>query len=115
MYDFILLDVYSNSYQVPESLITAEFMSRLKSRVAPKGIITMNMVVSPNFSDNYSHVFDNTFRTVFPYNTSRHIVDETFDSWRNDFGATNVIYIYYNIENDGRIYTINKTPVIYDR
>ncbi|MEE1111150.1 MAG: fused MFS/spermidine synthase, partial [Alphaproteobacteria bacterium] len=115
MYDFILLDVYSNSYQVPESLITAEFMSRLKSRVAPKGIITMNMVVSPNFSDNYSRVFDNTFRTVFPYNTSRHIVDETFDSWRNDFGATNVIYIYYNIENDGRIYTINKTPVIYDR
>ena len=30
-YDFILLDVYSNSYQVPESLITVEFMERLKA------------------------------------------------------------------------------------
>lgn len=113
-WDFILLDVYSNSYQVPESLITAEFMSRLRARVAPNGIIAMNMIVSPEFGDRYSRVFDNTFRSVFPYNTSRHVID-TFNPWHNVYGASNVIYLFYNIENDGRIYTINKTPVIYDR
>lgn len=113
-YDFILLDVYSNSYQIPESLITAEFMGRLKSRIAPNGIITMNMIVSPEFGDKYSRVFDNTFRSVFPHNASRHIIGYN-NPWTGTDGPSNVLYIYHNIENDGRIYTINKTPVIYDR
>lgn len=113
-YDFILLDVYSNSFQVPEGFITAEFMSRLRSRVAPNGIIAMNMIVSAEFGDKYSRVFDNTFHTVFPYNTTRQIIGD-FDPWNNTDGASNIVYIYYNVENNGRIYTINKTPVIYDR
>ncbi|MBO5704951.1 MAG: fused MFS/spermidine synthase [Alphaproteobacteria bacterium] len=113
-YDFILLDVYSNSYQVPESLITIEFMQRLKSRIAPNGIIAMNMIVTPEFSDKYSRVFDNTFHSAFPYNTTRQIIGD-FNPWRNIYGSSNVIYLYHNIKNDGRIYTINKTPVVYDR
>ena len=113
-YDFILLDVYSNSYQVPESLITVEFMERLKTRVAPNGIIAMNMIVMPEFSNNFARVFDNTFHRVFPRNTSRQVIGE-FNPWQNNMGESNVIYLYYNIDNDGRVYTINKTPVIYDR
>lgn len=113
-YDFILLDVYSNSYQVPESLITVEFMERLKKRIAPNGIIAMNMIVSPEFFNKYSRVFDNTFKSVFPYNTSRQVIGG-FSPWTDADGSSNVIYLYYNKENDGRVYTINKTPVIYDR
>ena len=113
-YDFILLDVYSNSYQVPESLITVEFMQRLKARIAHNGIIAMNMIVSPEFDDKYSRVFDNTFHQVFPHNTSRQVID-WFNPWTKQDGASNVIYLYYNIDNNGRVYTINKTPVIYDR
>lgn len=113
-YDFILLDVYSNSFQVPESFITAEFMQRLRSRIAPNGIIAMNMIMSPEFGDKYSRVFDNTFRRVFPYNTSRQIIG-SFNPWSSLDGTYNIIYTYHNIENDGRVYTINKTPVIYDR
>ncbi len=114
MYDLILLDVYSNSYQIPEGLITAEFMSRIKSRVAPDGVIVMNIVASPNFADKYTRVFDNTFKYVFPYNTGRQVIG-SFDSWSRDDIPANIIYTWYNIKNDGRIYTINKTPVIYDR
>lgn len=113
-YDFILLDVYSNSFQIPEGLITVEFMERLKSRVAPGGVIALNMIVSSEFSDKYSRVFDNTFHHVFPYNTSRQIIG-LFNPWSESDGVSNVLYFYHNIENDGRIYTINKTPVIYDR
>ena len=98
----------------PESLITAEFMERLRARVAPNGIIAMNMIVSPEYGDKYSRVFDNTFRSVFPYNTTRHIIDG-FNPWIEQDGSSNVIYLFHNVENDGRIYTINKTPVIYDR
>lgn len=112
-YDIILLDVYSNSFQVPEGLITTEFMARIKSRVAPNGVVLMNIIESPSFSDAYTRVFDNTFHSVFAHNTSRQIID-TINPWARDEVA-NVIYIYFNIENDGRVYTINKTPVIYDR
>lgn len=112
-FDIILLDVYSNSFQIPEGLITREFMSRIKSRVAPNGIVLMNMIESPSFGDAYTRVFDNTFHSVFTHNTSRQIID-MFNPWSPDEIA-NIIYIYFNKENDGRIYTINKTPVIYDR
>lgn len=113
-YDLIILDVYSNSYQIPENLITAEFMSRIKSRVAPNGIIIMNMVTSASFDDAYTRVFDNTFHTVFPYNTQRQVIGSA-NPWLSDDAISNVMYIFYNRANDGRIYTINKTPVIYDR
>lgn len=112
-FDLIILDVYSNSYQIPENLITAEFMARIKSRVAPNGIIIMNMVTSPSFQDAYTRVFDNTFHTVFPHNTQRQVIGMQ-NPWMTD-DISNVLYVFYNRENDGRIYTINKTPVIYDR
>ena len=73
----------------------------------------MNMIESPSFGDAYTRVFDNTFHSVFTHNTSRQIID-MFNPWSPDEIA-NIIYIYFNKENDGRIYTINKTPVIYDR
>ena len=113
-YDLIILDVYSNSFQVPEGLITAEFMTRLKSRIAPNGIIVMNMIVSPSFDDAYTRVFDNTFHAVFPHNTTRQVIGWQ-NPWGQNVGPSNVIYAYYNRDNDGHIYTINKTPVIYDR
>lgn len=112
-YDLILLDVYSNSYQIPEGLITAEFMARIKSRVADNGIVLMNMITSPSFDDAYTRVFDNTFHSVFTQNTSRQVIGE-FTPW-NPESITNIVYAFYNKKNDGRIYTINKTPVIYDR
>ena len=112
-YDIILLDVYSNSFQIPEGLITVEFMNRIKSRVAPGGVVLMNMIFSPSFSNPYTRVFDNTFHTVFTDNTSRQIIDN-INPW-DDEEIANIVYIYFNRENDGRIYTINKTPVIYDR
>lgn len=113
-YDVILLDVYSNSFQVPEPLITAEFLQRIRARIADNGVVLMNVITSPNFDDAYTRVFDNTFHAVFPNNTSRQIIG-TFNPWVKTKLPSNVIYIYYNRENDGRIYTVNKTPVIYDR
>ncbi len=112
-YDLIMLDVYSNSYQVPEDLITAEFLQRIKSRVKDGGIVIMNMVTSPNFADTYTRVFDNTFHAVFTSNTTRQTIGY-YNPW-TDTAPANIIYVWYNRGDDNRIYTINKTPVIYDR
>ena len=112
-YDLILLDVYSNSYQIPEGFITAEFMQRVKSRVAPNGILVMNIIASQSFRDKYSQVFDNTFHTVFKSNTQRQVIGYANPYAEND--VVNVLYVWYNRGDNDNIYTINKTPVIYDR
>ena len=112
-YDLILVDVYSNSFQVPEGFITAEFMQRVKSRVAPNGILIMNVIASQSYQDKYSQVFDNTFHTVFPQNTQRQVIGYANPWSSND--VANILYVWYNRDADERIYTINKTPVIYDR
>jgi predicted membrane-bound spermidine synthase len=112
-YDLIILDVYSNSYRIPEDFITAEFMLRIKDRVAKNGIIIMNVICSPNFADKYTQVFDNTFHAVFTSNTQRQVIGPS-NPWMEKTGA-NVMYIWYNRESTDRIYTINKTPAIYDR
>jgi predicted membrane-bound spermidine synthase len=112
-YDVILLDVYSNSYSVPEDFITLEFMQRLRARVADGGVILMNVICSPNFSDTFTRVFDNTFHRAFPHNTGRQIIGYS-DAW-GDNTMTNVVYIFYNHGDEERIYTINKTGAIYDR
>ena len=112
-YDLILLDVYSNSYQIPEGFITAEFMQRVKSRVAPNGILVMNIIASQSFRDKYSQVFDNTFHTVFKSNTQRQVIGYANPYTEND--VVNVLYVWYNRGDNDNIYTINKTPVIYDR
>lgn len=113
-YDLILLDVYSNSFQVPEGLITAEFMHRIRARVAPNGIVLMNMITDPAFRNKFTRVFDNTFHSVFTHNTSRQVIGP-INPWSEQGDVANIVYIWHNRENDGRIYTINKTPVIYDR
>lgn len=113
LYDMIILDVYSNSFQVPEGFITAEFMERVKSRVAPDGILIMNIIASQSFRDKYSQVFDNTFHAVFPQNTTRQVIGYANPYSEND--VANILYVWYNRDADNRIYTINKTPVIYDR
>jgi hypothetical protein len=88
-------------------------MMRIKERVATDGVILMNMILTPNFSDEFTQVFDNTFHTVFTNNTSRQIIGQ-MNPWQS-VGTSNIIYAFYNYGNSGRVYTINKTPVIYDR
>ena len=114
MYDVIILDVYSNSYQVPESLITAEFMMRIRDRVAPNGVVVMNIIASPTFDDEWSRVFDNTFHSVFTGNTARDVIGY-FNPWQHTGNEpSNIIYAWYNRENSGRIYTVNNSSVVYD-
>jgi len=112
-YDVIILDVFSNTYQVPESFITAEFMERMKSRVADNGVILMNVAASPSFADPFTQTFDNTFHSVFKNNAQRQIMGN-HNPW-DESQLLNLIYIYHNRPNSNRIYTINKTPVIYDK
>lgn len=111
-YDLIIMDVFSR-WSIPESAITVEFMSRMRSRLLPGGIIVMNIIANPTFGDTFARKLDNTIRAVFPQNLTRQVIDE-YDGWAPD-DDTNLLYIYFDAPNDGAVYTPDKNSTIYDK
>jgi predicted membrane-bound spermidine synthase len=112
-FDLIIMDVFSR-WSIPEPAITTEFMSRMKGRLRSGGVIVMNTIAGAMFSDEFSKRLDNTIRTVFPRNLSRHIIGD-FDGWTEKGDSANVLYIYRDAPNTGAIYTPSKNSTVYDK
>ncbi|MCL2017551.1 MAG: fused MFS/spermidine synthase [Alphaproteobacteria bacterium] len=111
-YDLIVMDVFSR-WTIPESAITLEFMENMKKRLRPGGIIVINTIANPMFGDEFSKKLDNTMRMAFPHNLSRQIVGP-YDGWPPDNYA-NILYIWNNVPNSGKIYNANKNFTVYDK
>lgn len=111
-FDLIILDTYSSLEFIPQDLITKEYFERVKERLKPNGIVAMNIVSRPSFNNEFTRKIDNTIHYVFKHNIQRQIIGE-FNAWDNDINY-NALYIYYNITNNGDIYTHNKNSFIYD-
>lgn len=110
-YDLIVLDTYSSMGIIPMDLITHEYFLRVKNNLKPGGIVVMNILTSPNFSDAFSVNLDKTIRSVFKDNLSRQVMGD-FNAWSHQ--RANVIYAYYDRSEPGRIYTADKNAVFYD-
>lgn len=110
-YDLIVLDTYSSMGIIPMDLITHEYFLRVKNNLKPGGIVVMNILTSPNFSDAFSVNLDKTIRSVFKDNLSRQVMGD-FNAWSHQ--RANVIYAYYDCSEPGRIYTADKNAVFYD-
>lgn len=116
-YDLIVLDTYSSKSMIPENLVTIEYFKRVKDRVNEGGIVVINIITSPNFSDPFSQRIDNTIRHVFTKNLSRDSVGEWFNAFApndNKKNMRNILYTFYNIPNDGMIYSNGKNQSFYD-
>ncbi len=115
-YDMIFLDAYQGYYTMPEQLVTREFFQQIKDALRPEGVLVANMVINPNFHDEFSVRLDNTFRSVFPH-YSRHIMSN-FNGWISDPRYyTNVMHIYHNRANPdaGTVYTDNRNTAFIDK
>lgn len=113
-YDLIILDTYSSRNLIPFDLTTREYFTRAKNNLKEGGVLVMNIVVPANFNSSLAQHMDNTIRSVFTHNLQRQVVGN-FDAWcRKDCHKNNVMYVYYNYENSGDIYTVNKNKVFYD-
>ncbi|POP51512.1 fused MFS/spermidine synthase [Zhongshania marina] len=66
-WDFIVVDVYSNSSTIPAHISTLEFFNLVSSRLKPAGKAIMNIVAKPTLEDSYSASMDRTIREAFPY------------------------------------------------
>lgn len=110
-YDLIVLDTYSGMGIIPMDLITKEYFTRVKNNLKKGGIVVMNILTSPNFSDAFAVNLDNTIRSVFTHSLSRQVIGN-FNAWGQQ--RANVIYVYYDIADEGGIYTADKNAVFYD-
>ena len=111
-YDIIVLDTYSSLQYIPMELVTREYFERAKNNLKEGGILLLNAIVSPNFGDDFAMNLDNTLRSVFKNNLRSQVV-RNFNAWKQGTRG-NVIYVYYNRLNPGKIYTVNKNPSFYD-
>lgn len=111
-YDIIVLDTYSSLQYIPMELVTREYFERAKNNLKEGGILLLNAIVSPNFGDDFAMNLDNTLRSVFKNNLRSQVV-RNFNAWKQGTRG-NVIYVYYNRPNPGKIYTVNKNPSFYD-
>lgn len=113
-FDLIVVDTYFGKSTVPEHLLTKEFFISVKERLSDDGILVMNVIDSPTFSDKLTIRINNTLYSVFD-NLTRHIV-KPFNGWNTDpKKAENSLYIYYNRPIDKSIYDDDKNTVHYDR
>ncbi len=111
-YDIIVLDTYSSDFYIPMELVTKEYFQRAKNNLKENGILLLNSIAGPNFSDDFAMNLDNTLRQVFPHNLHSQIT-RNFNAWAKN-EKRNIIYVYYNHPNPKEVYTINKNPSFID-
>ncbi|MCM2343049.1 MAG: fused MFS/spermidine synthase [Alphaproteobacteria bacterium] len=114
-FDVIVIDLFKDSVTTPDDIVVHEFFSEVKNHLSEGGIMAVNFVLSPNFSDKYSQNVDATMRSVFPY-INRHLVGN-FNPWSTDYNYwMNVLYIYANYPAyEPTVYTDNKNTALYDK
>lgn len=112
-YDLIVVDAYL-VYDIPEHLATKEFFESLKASLKEDGIVTINILASPTFSNAFSVNLDNTLKAVFP-NINRDVVGY-YNGWEKR-NIANVIYSYYNrkYDEDAVIYIDDKRRIYQDK
>ena len=111
-YDFIFVDVFSASRDIPTNFVTADFFLLVKEHLTPDGIMVANVITSAAFRSKYAKRLDNTLRYVFPHSLSRQVISgKELNPYKKEL--QNVLYIYYNSEEDNTIYTIDKNSAVF--
>ena len=111
-YDVIVLDTYSSKHYIPMELVTAEYFKRAQKNLKEGGILLLNVITSPSFTDEFSKNIDNTLRLVFKNNLRSQVI-QSFNAWEPQ-SQVNVIYAYFKRSNTQKIYDINKNSSFYD-
>ena len=106
-FDAILSDAYSNQAAIPPSLLTVDYFKALANHLKPSGILIVNLIHDPLFSDNYSRNVFSTIHAIFPYCTIIPI------HWRTETLA-NMIYVCPNIAAANTVYTDNLNTATLD-
>ncbi len=105
-YDVIISDVYSHQVTIPPALLTVEYFQQLAGHLTPSGLLVVNVVRSPFFSDHFSRRVDNTIHQVFSFCAVVPL------NWQSSL--SNIIYICSNHPHDDTLYTDNLNSATFD-
>ncbi len=72
-YDAILLDAFDQEY-IPEHLLTREFLTEVKSLLAPGGVLVGNTFSSSKLYDHESTTYAAVFTTFFNLKTANRVI-----------------------------------------
>jgi spermidine synthase len=72
-YDAILLDAFDHEY-IPEHLLTKEFLTEVKSLLAPEGVLVGNTFSSSKLYDHESTTYAAVFGTFFNLKTGNRVI-----------------------------------------
>lgn len=72
-YDLIMLDAFDHQY-IPEHLLTREYLSEVKSLLAPEGVLVANTFSSSRLYDHESTTYASVFGTFFNLKRENRII-----------------------------------------
>lgn len=74
-YDLIFVDAFNSGHYIPNHLITTEFMTLLKERLSPEGVLMINLISTRiPFKRSLTGSFSKTLLKTFP-NTKLYVID----------------------------------------
>ncbi len=106
-FDAVVVDAYNSPLAIPQHLLTQEYFEALVKVLKPEGVVLLNFIANPHFSDTYARRVDNTLRLALGFCTNQP------DDHRNKL--TNLIYVCYPEHRDDRgIYSDNLNQATLD-
>jgi predicted membrane-bound spermidine synthase len=106
-FDAIVVDAYNSPLAIPQHLLTLEYFEALAKVLKPEGVVLLNFIANPGFTDAYARRVDNTLRLALGFCTN-----QPYDH-RNKL--TNLIYVCYPEHRDDRgIYSDNLNQATLD-
>lgn len=97
LYDFIIVDAYSNKLSIPGNLTTVEFYQEVSKKLKPNGLMIANIIADPFLSDHFSKRMDNTVRAPF--------LSCFTDVVQSGGGVGNILYVCSNHKKNLEVHT----------
>lgn len=106
-WDYIIMDAYSSGGRIPKHLITEEFFAQIRSRLAPGGVMLINVISAlekPASGIDHSRLFRSVYKTIQTvYETDKEDGGNIYVFPRNRSGqGENIIMVATN--NDVPLY-----------
>jgi predicted membrane-bound spermidine synthase len=106
-FDAILLDTYNSPKAIPQHLVTREYFEALNRVLKPQGLVMVNFIGNPTFTDDYTRRVDNTLRSALGFCSAQ------AESQKN--ALTNILYVCYPEHRaDTSMYTDNLNTATID-
>lgn len=93
-FDAVVVDAYNSPLAIPQHLLTQEYFESLVQVLKPEGVVLLNFIANPHFTDAYARRVDNTLRSVLGFCTNQ--------PYDHENKLTNLIYVCYPEHRDDR-------------